>query len=38
MIYYHRHFDVWLDTPRKVRSVGEHELEFTDDPVGGRRD
>jgi hypothetical protein len=21
---------VWLDMPGKVRSVGEHELEFTD--------
>jgi hypothetical protein len=21
---------VWLDTPGKARSVGEHELEFTD--------
>jgi hypothetical protein len=26
---------VWLDMPGKVRSVGEHELEFTD--VGPRR-
>jgi hypothetical protein len=23
---------VWLDMPGKVRSVGEHELEFTDRP------
>jgi hypothetical protein len=23
---------VWLDTPGKVRHVGEHELEFTDRP------
>ena len=24
---------VWLDMPRKVRSVGEHEMKFTDDPL-----
>jgi hypothetical protein len=23
---------VWLDMPGKVRSIGEHELEFTDKP------
>jgi hypothetical protein len=23
---------VWPDMPGKVRSVGEHELEFTDEP------
>jgi hypothetical protein len=23
---------VWLDMPGKVRSVGAHELDFTDDP------
>ena len=23
---------VWLEMPGKVRHVGEHELEFTDDP------
>jgi hypothetical protein len=25
---------VWLDIPGKVRSVGAHALEFTDDPPG----
>ena len=25
---------VWLDIPGTVRSVGAHELEFTDDPPG----
>jgi hypothetical protein len=25
---------VWLDMLGKVRSVGAHELEFTDDPPG----
>jgi hypothetical protein len=27
---------VWLDMPGKVRSVGEHELEFTEEapPIG----
>jgi hypothetical protein len=24
--------NVWLDMPGKVRSVGEHELEFTESP------
>jgi hypothetical protein len=26
------HGYVWLDMPGKVRSVGEHELEFRDSP------
>ena len=24
--------DVWLDMPRKVQAVCEHELEFTEEP------
>jgi len=28
---------VWLDMPGKVRSVGAHEHEFTDDPLVDER-